>query len=111
MCGSNDHLHKDLIEKLKISSFNIFGYQVKPETAAKNLGGKCLLWGNVNPMLMLNGSRREILSAAEVCLNALAPFGGFMLGDGANVCPGTPVENLSLLMEAAEEYGTGSSSS
>jgi hypothetical protein len=28
-----------------------------------------------------------------------------MLGDGANVCPGTPVENLAALTEASQEYG------
>ena len=32
-------------------------------------------------------------------------LGGLLLGDGANVCPGTPVENLAALSEAAEEYG------
>ncbi len=35
----------------------------------------------------------------------MAPCGGFMLGDGANVCPGTPLENLAAFTEAAEEYG------
>ena len=39
------------------------------------------------------------------CLEALAPCGGFMLGAGANVCPGTPVEHLAGFSEAAEEYG------
>jgi len=28
-----------------------------------------------------------------------------MLTDGATVCPGTPLENLAALTEAAEEYG------
>jgi uroporphyrinogen-III decarboxylase len=108
MCGDSVHLHRDLIEGLKISSFNIFGYQVPPEVAAENMGGKCSLWGNINPMLMLKGSKDEVKKAAEECLEALAPCGGFMLGDGANVCPGTPSQNLAVLMEAAEEYGTPS---
>ena len=74
MCGISDHLHKDLIENLKISSFNIFGYQVKPEVVAKNMGGKCLLWGNINPMLLLNGTKEEVRYAAKECLDTLAPF-------------------------------------
>jgi hypothetical protein len=30
-----------------------------------------------------------------------------MLGDGANVCPGTPLESFQAMMEAAEGYGRG----
>jgi len=105
MCGRSAHLHQALVEEERITSFNIFGYQVPPQVAAENLGGKMLLWGNVNPMLMLNGSKDEVKAAARECLEALAPCGGFMLGDGANVCPGTPLANLAALTEAAEEYG------
>ncbi len=42
---------------------------------------------------------------ALAALTALAPCGGLLLGDGANVCPGTPLENLAALTEAAEAYG------
>jgi uroporphyrinogen decarboxylase len=104
MCGISTHLHRALVEDARISSFNVFGYQVPPEVAARNLGGQALLWGNVNPMLMLNGTRAEVKQACLRCLEAMAPCGGFMLGDGANVCPGTPVENLAAFVEAAEEY-------
>ena len=105
MCGNSTHLHSALVNDLKISSFNAFGYQVLPKVAAENLGGKMYLWGNINPMLMLNGTKDSVKDAARECLKALGPCGGFMLGDGANVCPGTPVENLAVLTEVSEEYG------
>ncbi len=104
MCGPSTHLHEALVQDLAITSFDIFGYQVEPEAAAANLGGKMLLWGNVNPMLMLNGTRAEVKEACLHALEHLAPCGGFMLGDGANVCPGTPLENLAVFTEAAQEY-------
>jgi uroporphyrinogen-III decarboxylase len=104
MCGNSVHLHKALKEDLRISSFDIFGYLVEPEVAARNLSG-VYLWGNVDPMLMLNGSRDEVKAACMHCLEAMAPGGGLLLGDGANVCPGTPLENLAVFTEAAEEYG------
>jgi uroporphyrinogen-III decarboxylase len=63
------------------------------------------LWGNINPMLMLNGTAEQVRQAARAALGALAPCGGFLLGDGANVCPGTPLANLAALTEASEEYG------
>ena len=105
MCGRSEHLHRALIDDLHMTSFDLFGYQVAPAVAARNLGGKTLLWGNINPMLMLHGSKAEVKQAAREALEAMAPCGGLLLGDGANVCPGTPVENLAALTEACEEYG------
>ena len=80
---------------------------VPPEVAAANLGGNTLLWGNINPMLMLEGTRQEVKQAAWNCIEAMGPCGGFMLGDGANVCPGTPLQSFQAIMEAAEEFGLG----
>ena len=105
MCGDSVHLHESLRDDLRMSSFNLFGYQVAPTIAAEKLGGDVYLWGNVNPMLMLDGTKDEVKEAGMKCISALAPCGGFTLGDGANVCPGTPVENLAALVEVAEEYG------
>jgi hypothetical protein len=107
MCGSSAHLHRVLKEDMKMTSFDIFGYLTPPKVAAANLGGTTLMWGNVNPMLMKDGTRAEVKQAAWECLEALAPCGGFMLGDGANVCPGTPLESFQAMMEAAEEFGCG----
>lgn len=107
MCGPSTHLHKTLAEDLRITSFDLFGYQVEPKVAAKNLGGKVLLWGNINPMLMKDGSYQQVKQAALDCVEALGPCGGFMLGDGANVCPGTPLASFHAIMEAAEEFGLG----
>ena len=105
MCGQSTHLHTVLKQDMKMTQFEIFGYQVPPRVAAANLGRDTLLWGNLNPMLMKDGSRAEVKQAARECLEAMAPWGGLMLGDGANVCPGTPLETFQAIMEAAEEYG------
>ena len=107
MCGDSTHLHTMLKEELKMTHFEIFGYQVPPETAAANHGGSALLWGNINPMLMKDGSYQEVKQAAWDCIDAMGPCGGLLLGDGANVCPGTPLESFSAVMDAAEEFGLG----
>jgi uroporphyrinogen-III decarboxylase len=107
MCGDSAHLHPALKDDLRMTHFDIFGYLVSPTVAAANLGGSTLLWGNLNPMLMKDGSPAEVKQAALECLAAMAPCGGFMLGDGANICPGTPLESFRAMMEAAEEYGRG----
>jgi hypothetical protein len=107
MCGTSAHLHRVLKEDMHMTGFDIFGYVVPPKVAAANLGGSTLMWGNVNPMLMKDGAPAEVKQAARECLEALAPCGGFMLGDGANVCPGTPLASFAAMMDAAEEYGRG----
>lgn len=104
MCGRSDHLHSLLVE-MGVNDFCGFGREVEPEVAAANLGGKMLLAGNVDPMLLLSGPRSAIREAADRCLRALAPCGGYLLQDGFNVAPATPLEHLSVLREAAEAYG------
>ena len=107
MCGESRHLHKVLKEDLKMTSFDIFGYLVPPKVIAENLGGTTLLWGNINPMLMKDGAPCDVKRAAMECIEWMGPCGGFMLGDGANVCPGTPLENFRAIMQASEEFGLG----
>jgi len=105
MCGKCEHLHPALVDDLRITDFVLFGYVVPPAVAARNLGGRMRLWGNLNPMLMLDGTPAQVRESALACLAELAPCGGLLLGDGANVCPGTPPENLAAITEAAEAYG------
>ena len=105
MCGNSNHLLESLKNDAKISSFNFFGYLADVKKVAEIFGGDVYLWGNISPMLMLRESKQDVKQKALDCLSVLAPCGGLMLGDGANVCPGTPVENLAALTEAAIEYG------
>jgi len=104
MCGKSDHLHAVLVEVERITSFQLFGHPVTPAVAARNLGGRCLLWGNLDPILLLEGSKDKIRAAAVEFLEVLGPCRGILLGDGANVCPGTPIENLAVLRDAAEQH-------
>ena len=105
MCGDSTHLLDALGSGLRISSFNLFGHMVEPATVADVLGGRTYLWGNIDPLLLLNGPCAEIKAAATKCIEAMAPCGGLLLGDGANICPGTPIENLAAVTEAAKDYG------
>jgi len=104
MCGNSLHLHEALVQDLDITDFNLFGYQVKPELIARTMGNKVRLFGNINPMLMLSGTREAVAAEVRDTLAHLGPLRGILLGDGANVCPGTPLENLNALVEGAEEY-------
>jgi len=106
MCGKSDHLFPAMVHDLGVTYFSLFGYPVDLPAVARELGGKMKLWGNINPLLMLNGTREDVVAAATRCIDTLGPCGGLLLGDGANVCPGTPLENLAALTEASELRGT-----
>ncbi|NQT53479.1 hypothetical protein HQ576_15580 [bacterium] len=106
MCGDSRHLIASLKEDMKMTRFELFGYLVPPAVAAAELRG-IKLWGNLDPMMMKDAPPEQVKQAARECLEALAPGGGHLLGDGANVCPGTPPATFAAIMEASEEYGLG----
>jgi len=110
MCGNSAHLLQALRDDMKMNTFILFGYLVPPKVAAANLGGVSRMMGNIDPMLMKDGNYQQVKQAALECIEAIGPSGGFMLGDGANVCPGTPLQSFKAIMEAAEEYGLGGNS-
>jgi uroporphyrinogen decarboxylase len=104
MCGDSTHLLPALRDDLRISSFVLFGYRVDPAAVARAFPSGVYLWGNLDPMLLKDGTPAQVKAAATACLEALAPTGGLLLGDGANVCPGTPIANLDAVADAADEY-------
>jgi uroporphyrinogen-III decarboxylase len=69
------------------------------------MGGKVVLLGNVSPLLIAEGTPAEIKEATRRVIEKLAPYKGLIIQDGNNIAPGTPVENINAMMEAALEYG------
>ena len=105
MCGATDHLLQMFVDDLKIHEFQGFGYQVDLDRVASIMGGRVVLIGNVNPMLIHRGSREEVIEATRRVIDKLARFGGLIIQDGNNIPPGAPLENINAMMEAAERYG------
>ena len=67
--------------------------------------------GGLNPVLLLDGPREAIKAECTHYLEAFAPFGGYILQDGNNVAPGTPLEHLAAVVEAAKEFSGWDASS
>jgi len=61
-------------------------------------------WGNVPTSLIQNGTRREVLDAARHCIEAVGDR-RLILGSSNAILPGSPVENVFALKEAAERWG------
>ena len=105
MCGKMGHLLHTVRDEYHIDEFWGFGYQVPAEEVGRELGGYCRLLGNLDPMLIHSGPAEAIRQAALHCLQVLAPYGGHSLCDGYNLPPGTPMEHVQAIVEAAEDYG------
>jgi len=105
MCGASDHLLEIFRDDLAIHEFQGFGYQVRLEHISRVMGGRVVLIGNVNPMLIHAGTPEEVREATRTVIETLGPYRGLIIQDGNNIPPGSPLENINAMMEAAERYG------
>ncbi|MCC6127115.1 MAG: hypothetical protein IT426_19310 [Pirellulales bacterium] len=105
MCGKTDHLLDIFANDLQIHEFQGYGYQVDLDRIAAAMGGRVVLIGNVNPMLIRGGTPRQVREATRNVIEILGPYRGVIVQDGSNIPPGSPLENINAMMEAAERYG------
>jgi len=105
MCGPAGHLLKTFRDELQIHELQGFGYQVDLDTVGSILGGKVVLVGNVNPMLIHSGTPEQVREATRRVIEGLGRYRGLIIQDGSNIPPGSPIENINAMMEAAEERG------
>jgi uroporphyrinogen decarboxylase len=105
MCGRSDHLLEVFRDGLRIHELQGFGYEVDLDRVTAILSGRVVLLGNVNPMLIHSGTSAEVREATRRVIEKLGPGRGFIIQDGNNIPPGSPIENINAMMEAAERYG------
>jgi uroporphyrinogen-III decarboxylase len=105
MCGHTNHLLEMFTDQLKINEYQGFGWEVDLDKIKDIMGGKVVLLGNVNPLIISNGTPDDVKLATRLVIEKLAPSKGLIIQDGNNIAPGSPVENINAMMEAAEEFG------
>jgi uroporphyrinogen decarboxylase len=105
MCGRSDHLLETFRDGLDIHVFQGFGWAVDLDRIADIMGGRVVLMGNVDPRLILSGTPEDVRGATRRVIGKLARFRGFIVQDGNNIPPGSPLENINAMMEAAERHG------
>lgn len=105
MCGRSDHLLEIFCDDLKIDEFQGFGYQVALDRVAEVMGGRVVLIGNVNPMLIQSGTPEDVRQATRTVIEKLKDKRGLIVQDGSNIPPDAPLENVNAMMDAAELYG------
>lgn len=104
LCGRNVHLHQALLDDLHITMLTGYGSENLPEEM-EYVKGKVVLHGNVDPLTLFDGSTSSVEAETMKILETLAPSGGIVLGDGFNVVPASPMENLEALRKASQAYG------
>jgi len=105
MCGRSDHLLGLFRDGLRIHEFQGFGWEVSLDRVADVMGGRVVLYGNVNPMVVRFGTPAEVGEATRLVIEKLAPCRGYIVQDGNNIPPDSPVENINAMMVAAEIHG------
>ena len=105
MCGATNHLLETFQRDLNIHEYQGFGYQVDLELIARIMGGRVVLIGNVDPMLIYGGTPDQVREATRRVIEVLGPHRGLIIQDGSNIPPGSPLDNINAMMDAAETYG------
>ena len=105
MCGHTNHLLRTFVDDVKINELQGFGWEVDLDRIGEIMGGRVVLLGNVSPLVIAGGTPAEVKEATRRVIQKLGPYRGLIIQDGNNIAPGSPVENINAMMEAAEEYG------
>lgn len=95
------------IADLGVNFFN-FSHQAELAEAAKLLGAKVAILGNLPPLeLLTRGSPEEIAVAAKAMLASRPAGCRLMLSAGGGASPGMPGENLRAMLEALNAARSG----
>ncbi len=105
MCGHTNHLLRILADELQINEYDGFGWEVDLDLIGQVMGGRVVLIGNVNPLIVATGTPVQVKAETRRVIEKLAHYKGLIIQDGNNIPPGSPVENINAMMEAAQEYG------
>ena len=104
LCGRNVHLHKALLDDLHITMLTGYGSENLPEEMGY-LNGNVVLHGNIDPLTLFDGTPERVEVETTKILETLASSGGIVLGDGFNVVPASPLENLEAVRKASQSFG------
>ncbi|UCF42860.1 MAG: uroporphyrinogen decarboxylase [Planctomycetota bacterium] len=98
----NDTPNESVFRGLSTIGMDVFNFshEIDVELARELLGPDIVLMGNVPPLdVLVRGSTNEVRRAAQDLLQKVADFGPLVISAGGGVSPGTPIENLQVMVE------------
>jgi len=105
-CGRADHLLKFWKEEIRVDRYIGFSYLTDKKALNEIMGGKVFLMGGIDTVKLHDGTPQDVLEDCRRNLEIFKDCRGFVMMDGHNVAPGTPVENLNAMAEAAARFGS-----
>ena len=101
-CGAK-LVHLDPILDAGASIYH-FGAPMDLPEALVRVNGRAIVAGNVDPTFIHAGPPSAVLAQATRLLEAVAGNRGLVLSSGCDLAPGTPLENVQALCDAAADY-------
>jgi len=75
--------------------------------AKRRVGDRAFIKGNIDPVhILLGGTVEKVRQDAKSKLKVGKPGGGYILSTACSIAPFTPRENVQILAEVADEFGT-----
>jgi uroporphyrinogen-III decarboxylase len=105
LCGDASRHFKTLQTELNIQTFDT-GFPIDFGQVRKELGPTARIMGGPHIELLRTASPQEIRAEVQrICCTGILEGGLFILREGNNLAPGTPVENVAALYRAGREFG------
>ena len=105
LCGNATRHFPMLVEELKIASFDT-GFPVDFGALRKAIGPDVRIQGGPHVELMRSGTPDQVYAESKRVLQSGILEGGlFLLREGNNLAPGTPLDNIEAMVRAGRDFG------
>lgn len=104
-CGKADHLVRFWAEDIKIDRYMGFSYQTDKKLLKSVMGGNIPIMGGIDTVKIHDGTPKDVVEDCKLNLDIFKECPGYVMMDGHNVAPGSPLENINMFAEAADKYG------
>jgi hypothetical protein len=104
-CGRADHLLDFWKDQVKVDRYIGFSYLTDKKALRDKMGAKVFLMGGIDTVKLHDGKPEDVLEDCRQNLEVFRDCPGFVMMDGHNIAPGTPLANINAMTLAAEKYG------
>ena len=103
-CGNNMAV-MDMIVEAGVDVYQSIQSEMGIVNLKKRFGKNITLWGGVTAGDLVSSTPEKVRAAAEECLLACKPGGGFIFGTSHSIMPGAKYANYLAMLEAHKEFG------
>jgi uroporphyrinogen-III decarboxylase len=104
-CGRADHLLGFWKDQVRVDRYIGFSYLTDKKALRDTMGGTVFLMGGVDTVKLHDGTPEDVREDCRLNLAVFKDTPGYVMMDGHNVAPGTPLANINAMAAAAEQYG------